>query len=245
MKVVIYNDCDVGTYKHFGCELVIEAFKDQLKRVDCNLVGTVTKDDLAQQRYGYIKKTLDKADLVVVNGEGSFHSNRRNDIHHVAKNWPSILVNSVYQNNSFGHNLKYFKFISCRESFSARQAAHDSGAKIEIIPDIIFTNKRLMKLKLKGTHAHVEINHFNHGELSTNNDAQTFLKEIVKYKSITSISFHSLIIAIMLGQDIKKVLPTNTHKNDALMHDYKTIGKDYVSWAQEQINSIFDRIHTF
>jgi len=245
MNVVIYNDCDVDSYKHFGCELVMETFRDQLKRVDCNLIGTVTKDDLTQQRFAHIKKTLDKADLVIVNGEGSFHSNRRNDIHHVAKHWPSILVNSIYQNNSFGHHLKHFKFISCRESFSARQAEKDSGMKVEVIPDVIFTNKRLTKLKLKGTQEHVTINHFDQGDLSTNNSAKTFLKEIVKYESITSISFHSLIIAIMLGQNIKEIIPTTTHKNDALINDYNRIGKDYISWAQVEINNLFDRIHTF
>lgn len=244
MKVVIYNDCDVDSYKHFGCELVMETFREQLKRVDCNLIGTVTKEDLAQQRYAYIKKTLDKADLVIVNGEGSFHNNRRNDIHHVAKNWPSILINSIYQNNSFGHHLRNFKYISCRESFSAMQAAKDSGAKVDVIPDVIFTNKRLMKLKLNPIHKHIVINHFKEGELSTNNDAKTFLKEIVKYESTTSISYHSLIISIMLGQKIKKVLKTNTHKTDALIHDYKSID-NYKEWAQKKINTLFENIHKF
>ena len=93
MKVVIYNDCDVDSYKHFGCELVMETFRDQLKRVDCELIGTITKDQITKNKTDF--SLLDKADLVIVNGEGSFHHNRRNDIYEIGSKWPSILINSI------------------------------------------------------------------------------------------------------------------------------------------------------
>ena len=110
MKVAIYNDCFTENYKHFGCELVMETFKDQLKRVDCEFVGSVKKDMIRNEKH--VASVLDKADLVIINGEGSFHHDRRNDILEVGAKWPSILINTVFQDNSTKGQLKKFKYIN-------------------------------------------------------------------------------------------------------------------------------------
>jgi len=241
MKVAIYNDCDVNSYKHFGCELVMETFKDQLSRVDCELVGTVKKDNFRDA--AHVKSILDKSDLVIVNGEGSLHHDRRNDLLAIGKNWNSILINTVFEKNVTS-GLENFKYISCRESYSARAAKEASGLDIDTIPDIIFTNKRINSLKLSGKKKHVIINHFRSGEISTNNNANDFLKEVIEYESISSISFHSLIIAMILGQKIIKIIPTTTHKNSGLLHDYKA-DENYVSNAKRKINTMFENIHSW
>lgn len=245
MKVVIYNDCDVDSYKHFGCELVMETFRDQLKRVDCELIGTITKDQIAKNKTDF--SLLDKADLVIINGEGSFHHNRRNDIYGIGEKWPSILINTIFQNNRFGDKLNNFKYVSCRESFSAKQASEACGKKIDTIPDIIFTNKKLINLKLNPIKEHVNIGHFNDGDLSTRNTSKNFLKQIVQYQSTTSISYHALIISIMLGQTIKEALVTTTHKNQALMHDLAQFNsrEEYIKNSQDKINALFENIHNF
>jgi len=130
MKIAIYNDCDINSYKHFGCELVMETFREQLNRVDCELVGTVTRNRYNNK--GHVKKILDKADLVIVNGEGSLHHNRRNDILSVGQKWNSILINTVFQAND-GNGLKDFRYFSCRESYSANEAAKAGDINVDVL----------------------------------------------------------------------------------------------------------------
>ena len=49
---------------------------------------------------------------------------------------------------------------------------------------------------------------------------------------------------MLLKQKIKKVYTSNTHKNEGLMYDYKNVD-NYISVAQNKINNLFDKIHTF
>ena len=41
MRVAIYNDTFIARKPHFGCELVMTTFREQLDRVGIELVGTV------------------------------------------------------------------------------------------------------------------------------------------------------------------------------------------------------------
>lgn len=240
MKVAVYNDCFTPRYKHFGCELVMETIKDQLERVDAEYIGSITKDEIRD--VVKIKTLFDKADLVIVNGEGSFHHNRRNDIPDIATKWNSILINTVYQDNFLDQRLKKFKYISCRESFSAKEMSKDLGMKIDTIPDVIFTNKRLKALKYNPTKDLIKVRHGS--ELSTKNPADYFMKTLADHKRISSISYHALIISIILGQDITEVISSNTHKNEALIHDFKSDPK-YVESSRKAVNDLFNKLHTF
>jgi hypothetical protein len=239
MKVAIYNDCFTQNYKHFGCELVMETFKDQLKRVDCEFVGSVKKDMMRDEKH--VASVLDKADLVIVNGEGSFHHDRRNDILSVGAKWPSILINTVFQNNKTKGQLKNFKFISCRESFSAAACARQFGKPVDTIPDIIFTNKRLAELKFNPTKDLVKVRHGS--ELNTKNTAEYFMNTLAQHKSVSSISYHALIISMILGQRIKRVIPSNTYKNAALVHDFLS-DSNYVENSRKKVNTLFDNLHS-
>ena len=60
MKVVIVNDTAVRP--HFGCELVMQTYREQLKRVDIELIKTIPK--------GRAIQIPDSTDMVLVNGEG-------------------------------------------------------------------------------------------------------------------------------------------------------------------------------
>lgn len=240
MKVAIYNDCFTRNYKHFGCELVMETFRDQLKRVDCELVGTIKKDIYRDQ--AHVTSILDKADLVIINGEGSFHHNRRNDILDIGEKWPSILINTVFQENKTNGRLNNFKYISCRESFSATHCARQLRKSVDTVPDIIFTNKRLANLKFNPSKDLVKVRHGS--ELNTKNSADYFMKTLSQYHSVSSISYHALIISIILGQNIQEVIPSNTHKNQALIHDFLS-DSNYVENSRKKVNALFENIHNF
>lgn len=233
MKVAVYNDCYTGVRPHFGCDLVMRTFKEQFERVDIEYIGSVSMQNRNPQA-----KLLEKADLVVVNGEGSFHHSRRNDIAQVSKYFPSILINTVYYNNQ-DIDLSKFKFISARETRSANYA------KCEIIPDIIFTSQILSKLKANPEKSlHTKLMHS--GSTSTLRPSPLVLPEIARAETLETESFHGIAVATILGVPIVKVhdgagVPWKTH---SLMSDIKQ-DPNYVNNARAKINNLFERLHDF
>ena len=249
MKVSIYNDCWVPKKQpHFGCELVMETFKEQLERTGHEFVGSVKLNDRNN------REPLDKSDLVIVNGEGSFHHNRRNDILEIGKNYNAILINTVYQENTCNGLLKNFRYISTRESFSRDAMLKENpnqGLNVQVIPDVIFTNKRLNEFVPTRTKDYGHIRHFiNSNEsdmIKTLQHADTFLPLMGDYKTISTVSYHSIIIAYMFGIGIREVISSNTHKNESIVHDCQKFGgiDKYIEKSQTVINNLFDNLEKF
>ena len=231
MKVVLYNDCFTGVRPHFGCDLVVSTFREQLNRVGIELLGTVSMRDTSCKN-----ALLEKADLVIVNGEGSFHHNRRNDIARISHLYPSILVNTVFEDNDV--DLSKFKFISARESISAKNIG------CEVIPDVIFTSKRLEGLVATGENGEGSILHS--GGIRTLRPADQVIPEILKCSSIVTESFHGIAVATILEIPVTKVLPGAgvTWKTESLMKDINS-NPNYVSDARDSINKLFERIYDF
>lgn len=230
MRVVIYNDTFKDTRPHFGCDLVMSTFKEQLDRVGIELLGTIPMKDKS-----CASTLLPKADLVIVNGEGSFHHNRRNDIAKVSKMFPSILINTVFDDNDV--DLSSFKFISARESRSA------SNIGCEVIPDVIFSSKRLENITLTGN-KHGKVMHF--GDIQTLRPAEIVLSEIAECSSIETESFHAVAVATILGIKITKVLPGAgvPWKTTQLYKDIME-NPNYLQDAKEKINNLFENLEKF
>ena len=228
MKVVIYNDTFDLNRPHFGCDLVMSTFKEQLERVGIELLGTVKLTNKTPKN-----KLLEKADLVIVNGEGSFHHNRRNDLVEVSKYFPSILINTVFEDNDV--DLSNFKFISARESISA------SNLGCPVIPDIIFTSKILEKIERNGS-KHGKVMHFSN--IKTLRRAEKVLPEIAECSSIDTESFHAIIVATILGIEIKHVYPGSgvTWKTQSILKDI-TNNINYVEESKNSINLMFENLH--
>lgn len=230
MKVVIYNDCHTGVRHHFGCDLVISTFKEQLDRVGVELLGTISMNDKSCNN-----PILGKADLVIVNGEGSFHHNNRNDIATVSHRYPSILINTVFEDNNV--DLGKFKFISARESRSAKNIG------CPVIPDIIFTSKRLEDLvptrEYSGRVMHSS-------GIRTLRPAKEVIPDILRCSSIETESFHGIAVATILGIPVTKILPGAgvRWKTESLYSDIQS-NPNYLSDAKDSINALFDRIHEF
>ena len=228
MKVVIYNDTFDPVRPHFGCDLVMSTFKEQLDRVGIELLGTIKLNNKNPK-----DKLLERADLVIVNGEGSFHHNRRNDLAEVSKYFPSILINTVFEDNDV--DLSSFKFISARESMSA------SNLECPVIPDIIFTSKILEKVQRTGNN-HGRIMHFSN--IKTLRKAEKVLPEIAECASIDTESFHAIIVATILGIQIKEVYSGSgvTWKTKAVLKDI-TDNVNYIEEAKNSINLMFENLH--
>ncbi len=138
-KVIFVGDTSLR-YNHFGCQMVGQAFREQFSRVGLNLIASLPTN--FYETISDWKELLTKADLVVVNGEGSIHHGRYQNLIDLACEFPCALVNCVFQENPENHNILKFKYISTRESYSAF-ALQEHGVKPNIVPDVIFVSSLL------------------------------------------------------------------------------------------------------
>jgi hypothetical protein len=137
-KIVFVGDTSLRT-PHFGCQLVGQTFREQFTRVGVDLIASLpTKIEMISDYRRY----LEQADLVVINGEGSIHHGRFQNLVDLAGDYPCALVNCVYQENPENPNLKKFKWISARESMSAA-AISEQGVNVEVVPDVLFASSFL------------------------------------------------------------------------------------------------------
>jgi hypothetical protein len=235
MKVAIYNDTFLAARPHFGCELVMTTFKEQLDRVGIELVGTVSLNDRNPKH-----KILEKADLVIVNGEGSFHHNRRNDLAEVSKYFPSILINTVFEDNFV--DLSKFRYISARETVSA------TNLKCDLIPDIILTSNILETLPEKRVIPGIGVGHIRHSgsSLLTLQSLDLFIAALCKYSSVTSESFHGILVSHILGIPCDQVLPGSgvEWKTFSVAKDIEST-HNYLETGRNKINNLFENLHTF
>lgn len=137
-QVVFVGDTSLRT-PHFGCQLVGQTFREQFARSGVELLASLpTKLESVP---GW-RQLLARADLVVINGEGSIHHGRFQNLIDLAADHPCALVNCVYQENPANENLRRFQWISTRESLSAA-AVRQAGAQAEVVPDVLFASSLL------------------------------------------------------------------------------------------------------
>ncbi len=216
MKVVIVNNSAVQP--HFGCLMVMRAYKKLLKERDVELIGMQKRDSpwyLAANR-----KMLDKADLVLVNGEGSIHHNRRPELLRVGFKYPAILMNCVFQEMDAhcGDQLKAFKLVTVRESFSADYMEAEHEHKPEIIPDLIFSNFGSMPRIPDRTDTFLSDSVVGMGLSTIRARKSDYLKIFNNYARACCGRFHTICLAAMLGIPFS-AWRSNSWKNKAIMTD--------------------------
>ena len=259
-SVILLNDCT--RFNHFGCTLVTETYKEQFERVGIEVLAYVPS---SRQRHPDYKRYFDQADLVVVNGEGSLHDNVHLPMIQIAAEYPSILINCVYQNMPHMPELQKFLYRSARESLSAKEM----GVQCDVIPDIILTNKLLNKLKNKkrvGEGVGVtDCARPTEPGFTAHLPATTYLDYLLGFEGVVCGRFHSALACAVLGIPFS-LYPSNTHKNMGLALDMgishlhgdtrkeaismvpdsfpEQIHK-YVEDGQKKVNELFEKMDTF
>lgn len=137
-RIVFVGDTSLRA-PHFGCQLVGQTFREQFARVGLDLIASLPTNIVTVPEW---HRHLDKADLVVINGEGSIHHGRFQNLIDLAGDYPCALVNCVYQENPANPNLQKFKWVSARESMSAA-VLRELGANAEVVPDVLFASSFL------------------------------------------------------------------------------------------------------
>lgn len=257
MKVTILNDT---SGRHFGCELVMQTYRDQLKRVGIEIIKTVP---VKTKKIKIPKGT----DLVIVNGEGSLHHGRHRQLVTIANRYPAVLLNTVWQNNPDYSALHKFKYISVRESFSLNSLP-EGLSNVEVVPDVTFashffhTFKKLTPTKDIGITDNVVEKGKSKG-ISALQPANVFIPQMCQYRRWCIGRFHAVVVASIL-QIPFSVWPSSTHKMIGLLTDmgvshlhFKTKGEalkhvpeaaderiiKYVAEARIKIEGMFEGLH--
>ena len=260
MKVAILNDTQVGT--HIGTRMVMTAYRKLLDDRGIELVGTLKRGVLWGDKSS--RKLLDRADLVLVNGEGSMHHNSFSHLLSVSAQYPSILMNSVFQNVSNAHSkLKRFRHIAVRESMSADHMYAVYRIRPEIVPDLSFAlHDTLPQFTGNGRDVFFSDSVIRDGIYTHSVFDKRFVENMAAHRRACCGRFHAICVAAMIGIPFS-AWRSNTWKNMAIMTDMGvpelyapsqgeafTLLPDrasdsvagYACDAVKKINNLFDRI---
>jgi len=144
MKVVLLND--TSKKPHHGCWTVIST----INKLVCQKNGKVVYSNRVGKNWQKNKNflySLQSADLVIVNGEGTIHHSQQRglDLVKIAKfakerySIKSVLINASFQDNSeeIVEYTRYFYSIYVRDSYS-QFALAEHGIDSKIVPDLSF-----------------------------------------------------------------------------------------------------------
>ena len=227
-KVVFIGDTSLGS-PHFGCQLVGQTFREQFSRTGLELIASLPYDFY---KFQGINKILEDANLLVINGEGSIHHGRFHHLIRLASEYPSALVNCVYQENPEWPELKDFLYISTRESYSA-QEINSQGVECHVVPDVLFASALLNSFVCKEAtkdfgftdNAQKMLYQFGPiklrlrlGQSPKKKIVSEYLDFLCQHKTLCIGRFHAAIAASVLGIPFS-TWDSNTWKMRGLMQD--------------------------
>lgn len=227
-KVVFIGDTSLGS-PHFGCQLVGQTFREQFSRAGVELIASLPYDF---HNYHGFTEILENADLLVINGEGSIHHGRFHYLIKLASEYPSALVNCVYQENPVWPELKDFLYISTRESYSANEII-SQGVECHVVPDVLFASSLLNSfvyhepIKDFGVTDNAQKTTYKFGPFRLRlrlgrspkqKMVADYLNFLCQHKRMCIGRFHAAIAASVLGIPFS-TWDSNTWKMRGLMHD--------------------------
>lgn len=140
LRAVVLGDTSAAP--HHGCELVMANLRRGLARVGIDIV--LEHSGKTWQLDAQVAASLQSADLLVINGEGTMHHDRPQGYDFVEaaevaarSGVPAYLVNCTWQQNSrsLAERAKVFRRIHVRESQSAAELA-SAGTVSVVTPDL-------------------------------------------------------------------------------------------------------------
>ncbi|MBK1833670.1 polysaccharide pyruvyl transferase family protein [Roseibacillus ishigakijimensis] len=237
MKVFLVNDTSRWE-NHFGCQLVGASYREWFARTGVQLLGSVGRD-FGEEIY----PALEKADLVVVNGEGSVHHNKNQHLLKLAERWPTVLLNSVWQDNVRQDFHRHLKLVTFRESRSLQswQATGPEEVPARRVPDLVFGSSLVAewahaapverqgmlrtddvryaakaKRPVKGIFKRLA---YRRGVLTRCETPPAFmLDRIMRSERVVTGRFHAVALAIASESDFV-CWPSNTHKIEGMLED--------------------------
>lgn len=215
-KIVLINDTSLFN-THFGCQLVGQTIREQCARVGLTIIASFPlKFDV-----NLVRPWLKRADLVIINGEGSIHHGRNTQLLKLANDYPAALINCVFQENGPQQSLRNFRYISARESLSAEEIARQ-GVNCEVVPDLIFASTLLGSIVAAEPNLSLGITDNVINPLSGFSPKSDLVYDtLLKFKRCERICagrFHAAIAAAVMGIPFS-TWDSNTWKTYGMMQD--------------------------
>lgn len=141
VPVAVLNDTRID--RHHGCERVMQALDHLLQTNGCEVVARCPAHRNWEHDAAFLQG-LERAQLIVVNGEGTLHHDRpaARQLLNIgrwahARGLPAVLVNAGWEANSpeLSAMLDDFALVAVRDSASAAElATHDRPSRV--VPDL-------------------------------------------------------------------------------------------------------------
>lgn len=208
---------------------------------------------------------LDKADVVIVNGEGTLHGGAEMDMLDVAAHYPSYLINTVWQGNGDQEKrLLRFKRVTVRESASARSMLANSGIEPEVVGDVIL---KVLSGDYPPKRCYSKKPQFIGSVKESDRGWSAAIPALEMCRRIRTCDdalvigrFHGILLAAMLNVPFV-AYRSNSHKNEGVMLDMgldeyfvdpdcllehpevpSETAQDYVRTQRARISKLFDDI---
>ena len=260
-KAVILNDTSKKRNRHVGCVAVMDAYHRLLASRGIKVIGTqaIGMDWRSLEN----RRMMDRADIVLVNGEGSIHDDKHTRLLNVGKHYPAILMNCVFQRMTKRcfDELSSFRLVAVRETFSANYMADTHGVRPMVVPDLIFSMDGGERTASSGRYIGDSVVSHGTGTEPQMDDPQ-FIEKFIRHKDACLGRFHAIALAAIFGVPFS-AWRSNTWKNEAIMRDMGVPNlyahdisdairlvprvvsdsvREYVVRAKLSINDLFDSI---
>lgn len=146
-KAVLLND--TSARYHHGCSRVSRLLKSGLTTRGINITATALAHTDWTRTPGFVDR-LGQADLVVINGEGTFHGGgdkgrRLLDVvdHPAARGKPVAIVNTIWQDNppDWAEVIKRCALVSARDSASHTNLLSAGVGQAFLVPDLSLSER--------------------------------------------------------------------------------------------------------
>ena len=142
VNAVLLND--TSKRYHHGCSRVSRIIKNGLQEQGVDLIATSFAHKNWKKNQPFLK-SLEKAQLIIINGEGTLHNGAKSGHHLLSivdhplvEEKPIALINSIWENNpdEWLELLERFSLVSVRDSNSLNNLKHSGFDKAFVVPDL-------------------------------------------------------------------------------------------------------------
>lgn len=226
IKALLLNDTSA---EHCGCKLVIDNIIAAAKAHGIDIVGRFTREEckLSSNKF---KDAVTNADIVIINGEGTFHrcADAAADLLQISELKFTVLINTLWEKMYDAELLlKKVKFICVRESFSYKEIIkYVDKRKVSIIPDMSFYCKPAIDttgfcdsvMTTLRASLSQKSNYFGMHPVATSPSLVAYLSWMSSLKLFVTGRFHGVCLAALSNTPFL-AFPSNSHKIEGLLAD--------------------------
>ena len=231
MKVYLVND--TSGY-HFGCDMVVKTIREQVEQRGCQWLGSVGRGERLKDH----AVLMERADLVIVNGEGTLHHGRKPELFDLADRYNAALINATIDEYALPDTARKFQYVAVRESLSAEYWEDYFGYMPPVVPDLSLMQSvpQIPSIRDIGLFDSVVNKDWDNG-WRTPHDPD-FVVKAQKYRRWVTGRFHGACLAIICGRAFS-AYRSNTRKIEGLMMD-AGLASDYYKTREEALDNLPD-----